>query len=196
MKKNIEIEIRGKFSKKDFQRLFALMKNKGKLLDQYKRLSVDLSPGFDPKTRTWKDSSAFDLRVKKSGDSEKISIKVGEFHQKKRKEVEVGIKSGNFLDAVSLLEILGFDKGMIYFWESWEYDYQGYEVKLSKYTDSYYTWEIESKDEKHDPNKLAEALGLVAYTKDEYNKAINWENKNIHKLYSASLAEKKMKLFS
>lgn len=189
-KTNIEIEIRGKLSKDKFSETFALLEKEGKLLDNYKRLSVDLSPGFDSKTRQWKNTSEFDLRVKKSGDSEKISIKVGQFHLKKRQEIEVPIKSGGFLEAVLLLETLGFDKGMVYFWESWEFSYKKYEVKLSKYNDKYYTWEIESKDSKLDPNSLARLLKLTPYTKDEYNSAINWENQNIHKLYTSKLAEK------
>lgn len=191
----IEIEIRGKLSKEEFQRLHEKLSKEGQLISQYKRLSADLSPGFDPKTRTWEGSSEFDLRVKKSGELEKITVKIGEFHLKKRKEIDVALKSGEFLDAVLLLETLGFNKGMIYFWESWEFEYQGYEVKLSKYTDDYYTWEVESDIRKLDPNELAKSLNLSPFTKQEYKQAISRENKNIHKLYSFKLVEKLLKQF-
>jgi len=83
---------------------------------------------------------------------------------------------------------------MLYFWESWEYEYQGFQLKLSKYTDDYYTWEIESKNKNSDPQTLATALGLKSYSKKEYDKAINWENKHIHKLYSKVLVKKLLKL--
>lgn len=195
IKKNFEIEIRGRLTKRDFERLTTLMSEDGRLVDRYKRFSVDLSPGFDPKTKTWLNSSKFDLRVKKSGSSEKISVKVGQFHLKRRKEIEVKLKNGEFLNAVLLLETIGFDKGMLYFWESWEFTYQGFEVKLSKYTDEYYTWEIESDNPNFTPHVLAKSLNLVPYGKHEYNQAINWENENIHKLYSYKLLEKLLKQF-
>ncbi len=189
MTKNLEVEIRGKLAKNDFKRVAKLLKIGGKLQKHYLRLSVDLSPGFNPKTRNWENGSEFDLRLKKSGNDEKISLKVGQFHLKKRREVEVEIKEGQFLNALELLEILGFDKGMIYFWESWEYGYQNFQVKLSKYTESYYTWEIEAQEENLDPHILAETLGLKPYSKKEYDRAINWENRHIHKLYEKKLVK-------
>ena len=77
---------------------------------------------------------------------------------------------------------------MVYSWESWEFEYRDYEIKLSKYTDNYYTFEIESSVS--DPNLLADELKLIPYTKDEYQKAIEWENQNIHQLYKKEEIEK------
>lgn len=187
--KSTEIEVRGKLDKKAFARISSFMKENGKLIDRYKRLSVDLSPGFDSKTRSWKSDDQIDLRIKKSGNSEKISLKIGRINAEKRQEIEVHLKEGEFLNSVLLLESLGFKKGMLYFWESSEFDYKGCEIKLSKYTDSYFTWEIESKG-KADPSKLASDFELKRYSETEYNKAINWENINIHNLYSFNLAKK------
>lgn len=195
IKRKTEIEIRGKLDENNFNRVFTILKKEGKIIANYKRLSVDLSPGFDPKTRTWSNSSKFDLRVKKSGNSEKISIKIGQFHLKKRREIEVKLEKGEFLDAIALLESLGFNKGMTYFWESWEFNYRGYEVKLSKYTEDYFTWEIETTNHKLDPYDLTKSLNIIPYTKQGYNLAINWENKHIHKIYSYKLAEKLLKEF-
>ena len=122
--KNTEIEIRGKLGKKVFRKTFSQLKKSGRLINHYKRLSVDLSPGFDSKSRSWKSDDQIDLRVKKSGNSEKISLKIGKIHAKKRQEIEIRLKKGEFLNSVSLLENLGFNKGMIYFWESWEFEYK------------------------------------------------------------------------
>ena len=188
-----EIEIRGKLLKDDFERLFEELSGQGKLLDHYHRLSIDLSPGFDPLTRTWKNDDALDLRIKKSGKSEKISLKLGKYHDQERREIDVRLAEGEILNTLQLFEALGFDKGMVYFWESWEFEYQGYEAKLSKYTDDYFTWEIESKDGKSDPNQLAVSLGLVPYMKDEYAHAIDWENNNIHQIYTPELVKKLLK---
>lgn len=187
-----EIEIRGKLSKENFNKLKSLLEKDAILKDHYKRLSIDLSPGFDPKTRSWKNSK-FDLRLKKSGTSEKISLKIGKFHLKEREEIDVKLEEGQFLDALKLLETLGFNKGMIYFWESWEFGYKGYEIKLSQYNDDYYTWEIESHDPKKDPSSLAQTFSLIPYTEKDYKETIDWENKNIHKLYSYDLTKKLLK---
>lgn len=178
-----EIEIRGKFSKKDFIKIKALLDKNG-ISNHYTRLSVDLSPGFNVKTRSWSDSSLLDLRVKKSGINEKISVKIGKLHSKKRIEIDTQLKDGEILNAVLLLEALGFSKGTIYLWKSWEYNYKGFLVKLSKYRHNYYTWEIESSSSNLNPSELAKKLDLHPFTKKEYNHAVNWENKNIHRLYS------------
>ena len=185
----IEIEIRGKLSKTDFDRLSKLFKEKGFLINHYHRLSVDLSPGFDEKSKTWKNPSGIDIRLKKSDDREKLSIKIGGFHDKERKEVEVKLQAGQFLNALTYLETLGYKTGMIYYWESWEFDYKGLEVKLSKYTESYYTFEIEGRKNLN-IEAVAKKLNLTYYSKDEYRRVIDWENQNIHQPYDRKTVEK------
>ena len=186
-----EVEIRGKLLKVDFDRLFALLEKGGKIKDHYHRLSVDISSGFNEATKSWDYSSLFDLRIKKSDDKEKITMKVGSYDQKERKEIEVKLLPGETVNALSLFEVMGYKTGMVYCWESWEFNYQDFEIKLSKYTDDYYTFEIESSVS--DPNLLADELKLVPYTKEEYQRAIEWENQNIHKLYKKEEIEKLLK---
>lgn len=187
-----EIEIRGKLSKDEFETLFKLLTAKGELTDHYHRLSIDISPGFDPATKTWHNTTGLDIRLKKSDDKEKISVKTGSFTDLERKEVEVKIQPGQFLNALDLLETMGYLSGMIYLWQSWEFDYLGTEVKLSKYTDDYFTFEIEGKDNS-DVQSIAQDLHLTPYTQEQYHQAIDWENQNIHQLYSRELAEKLLK---
>ena len=187
-----EIEIRGKLSSPKFTELFELLTSDGKLSDYYHRLSVDISPGFDEKTKTWKNSSGTDIRLKKSGDKEKLSLKMGGFQDKERKEVEIKLVPGQFLSALDFLESLGYSSGMIYFWESWEFDYLGVEIKLSKYTDNYFTFEVEGK-ENSDVDAIAKKLDLTPYADTEYRAAIDWENQHIHQLYTRELAEKILK---
>jgi hypothetical protein len=187
-----EIEIRGKLSKEKFDELFKLLTSNGELSDHYHRLSIDLSPGFDPATKTWKNSSGTDIRLKKSDDKEKLSIKMGSFHEKERKEVEVKLQAGQFLSALDFLEALGYNSGMIYYWESWEFNYQGVEIKLSKYTDDYFTFEIEGK-ESSDVDTIAKDLRLTTYNQEQYRQVIDWENQNIHQLYSRELTENLLK---
>lgn len=183
-----EIEIRGKLSKDKFDELFKFLSDHGDLVDHYHRLSIDLSPGFDPETKTWKNSSGTDIRLKKSDDKEKLSIKTGNFHDKERKEVEVKLQSGQFLSALDFLETLGYNSGMIYYWESWEFSYKGVEIKLSKYSDDYFTFEVEGK-ENSDVDAIANEFKLTTYSQEDYRKAIDWENQNIHQLYSKELVK-------
>lgn len=184
----VETEIRGRLTKQESDKLSVLLQKEGKLKDHYLRLSMDISPGFNPKTRTWKNQAQTDLRLKKSGKSEKISLKIGEYHLQERKEIDVKLQEGEFLKAVNLFVALGFDSGMIYFWESWEFEYRGFEVKISKYNDEYYTWEIEAKEE-DDPGVLASQLSLKPYTKQEYKQAIDHENQLIHQPFSLNVIE-------
>lgn len=187
-----EIEIRGKLSKEKFDELSKLLETDGKAVDHYHRLSIDLSPGFDPTTKTWKNSSGTDIRLKKSDDKEKLSVKMGSFYEKERKEVEVKLQTGQFLNALDFLESLGYQSGMIYSWESWEFNNQGVEIKLSKYTDEYFTFEIEGK-ENTDVETIAKDFELISYTKEQYRQAIDWENQNIHQLYTRELTENLLK---
>lgn len=187
-----EIEIRGKLTKEKFDELFKRLTDSGKLADHYHRLSLDLSPGFNPVTKTWKNSSGTDIRLKKSDEKEKLSVKMGTFQDKERKEVEIKLQTGEFLSALDFLEALGYNSGMIYYWESWEFDYQGVEIKLSKYTDEYFTFEIEGK-ENSDVDAIAKDFELVSYSKEEYRQAIDWENQNIHQLYTRELTENLLK---
>lgn len=187
-----EIEIRGKLLKDKFEQLFKLLNKDGELIDHYHRLSLDLSPGFDPATKTWKNSSGTDIRLKKSGEKEKLSLKMGSFQDKERKEVEIKLQTGQFLSALDFLEALGYKSGMIYYWESWEFNYQGVEIKLSKYTDDYFTFEIEGK-ENSNVDAIAKVFELTPYTQEQYRQAIDWENQNIHQLYTKKLAEDLLK---
>lgn len=179
-----EIEIRGRIKKEKFEEVMILLESEGKLKDHYRRLSVDISPGFNEEDRSWKNLSGVDLRIKKSGNKEKISAKMGNFNDKSREEIDIKLEKGQILDVIKMFTKLGFDKGMIYQWESWEFDYQNLEVKLSKYNDEYFTFEIESDDEGIDPNDLADKLELVPYSDGEYKEVIVWENRNIHQLFS------------
>lgn len=188
----IEIEIRGKLTKEKFDELFKKLNYSGILADHYHRLSLDLAPGFDPVTKTWKNSSGMDIRLKKSDDKEKLSVKMGTFQEKERKEVEVKLQTGQFLNALDFLEALGYNSGMIYYWESWEFDYSGVEIKLSKYTDEYFTFEIEGK-ENSDVDAIAKEFELVSYSPEQYRQAIDWENQNIHQLYTRQLTENLLK---
>jgi len=185
-----EVEIRGKISNEECKKLQKFLSKNAKLIDQYDRLTIDVSPGFDPKTRNWdqinkaNNNNQIDLRIKKSGKNEKISVKLGHYASKSRQEFEIELKEGELVDALRLFEALGFKTGMIYFWKSSIYKYKGFEIKINGYPTGDRDWEIESQDSNSDPDDLAKELSLKPFTEEEFHKYINWKNNNLHDLYS------------
>jgi len=188
-----EIEIRGKVNKDEFEKLVSFLAKKAELVDEYNRLAVDISPGFDLDSKTWKNPSQIDLRLKKSGKAEKISVKVGHYASKKREEFEIDIKEGELTDALRLFEALGFKTGMVYQWKSRIYKYKDFEIKINEYPKEYYDWEIESLNSESDPDELANELSLHPFTEDEFQKEIEWKNNNLHDLYSLEKVSEMLK---
>lgn len=185
-----EIEIRGKINDEEFKKLHDFLSKNAELTDQYDRLTIDISPGFDPKTRNWdqinkaNNNNQIDLRIKKSGKNEKISVKLGHYASKNRQEFEIDLKDGELIDALRLFEALGFKTGMIYFWKSSLYKYKGFEIKISEYPSGERDWEIESQDSQSDPDDLAKELSLYPFSEEEFKEYINWKNIHLHDLYS------------
>ncbi len=194
-----EIEIRGKLNEQEHKKLEAFLKEKAELTDNYNRLTIDVSPGFNPKTRSWdqlyKETSntQIDLRLKKSGKNEKISVKVGHYASKNREEFEIDIQEGELIDALKLFEALGYKTGMIYEWKSQLYNYKDFEIKINEYPNEYYEWEIESLNPESDPNDLAKELSLKPFTEEEFQKEIDYKNNHLHELYSLEKAAELLK---
>jgi len=196
-----EIEIRGKINQEEFKKLDVFLSERAQLVDQYNRLTIDISPGFDPKTRNWdqinkkNNNNQIDLRIKKSGRNEKISVKLGHYASKSRQEFEIDLKEGELVDALRLFEALGFKTGMIYFWKSSLYKYKDFEIKISEYPSGNRDWEIESQDLRSDPDDLAKELSLKSFTEEEFRKYIDWKNNNLHNLYSLDKVKELLKKY-
>jgi adenylate cyclase class IV len=184
-----EVEIRGLLTSSEFETFKAFLEQNATFEKTFKRLSVEISPGFDPATRTWSQRK-LNLRIKKSDDEEKLSLKIGDTLQHTLEEHEVVFESGKFLEMLQIFAALGFDSGLIYFWESWVYEYQGVEIKVSKYTDEYMMWEIEARDNtslekaKERVYQIAEQLNLNPLTPEEYDKELTYQNKTIFELFN------------
>jgi hypothetical protein len=185
-----EVEIRGVLDQAKAENLKDFLDKNAKFEKTFKRLSVDISPGFDPKTRLWNQHN-INLRIKKSDQEEKISLKYGDSFSDTVAEHEVIINQGQLLEALKIFEVLGFGSGMIYFWESWVYEYLNCEVKLSKYSEDKYMWEIEARGNIPDNEArevvygLAKELDLVALTADEYKAEALDQVQNFFEIYSS-----------
>lgn len=196
-----EVEIRGKINQEEFKKLGEFLSKEAKLVDQYDRLTIDISPGFDPKTRNWDqinkrdDNNQIDLRIKKSGKNEKITVKLGHYASKSREEFEIDLKEGELIDTLRLFEALGFKNGMIYFWKSSLYKYKNFEIKINEYPSGYRDWEIESQNPASNPNDLAQKLSLKPFIEDEFRDEINWKNNKLHDLYSLEKVKEILKSY-
>lgn len=185
-----EIEVRGKLDRQQYRKLQDFLGKNAYLVSEYDRLTIDISPGFDPKTRTWdqenkkKNNNQIDLRIKKSGKNEKIVVKLGFYASYDREEFEINLKEGELTDALRLFEALGYKAGMIYLWKSTVYKYKEFEVKINEYPNKYRDWEIESVNRKSDPSLLAKKLSLQPFTELEFRNEIDWKNNNLHYLYT------------
>lgn len=188
-----EIEIRGTTNIEEFEKLSDFLVKNAKLEDEYERLTIDISPGFNVEKKVWENPSQIDLRLKKSGKAEKISVKVGHYASKKREEFEIDIKEGELVDALKLFEALGFKTGMVYRWKSRIYKYKDFEIKINEYPNEYYDWEIESQNPESDPDELAKQLSLHPFTEEEFQKEIDWKNNNLHELYSLDKVSEMLK---
>ena len=195
-----EIEIRGVISIEQCNHLKDYLEKNATFEKNFKRLSVEISPGFDPLTKKW-NQEQLNFRIKKSDNEEKISLKVGDSFGEKVKEYELFLESGQVLTALELFAHLGYGTGMVYFWESWVYTYEGFEIKLSKYPNDYVMWEIEARGELTDEESLrkayalAEELKLKALNRDELAKEIDYQCQNIFETYSLDLVKEKLQLF-
>ncbi|HKC04686.1 MAG TPA: hypothetical protein VKC54_02340 [Patescibacteria group bacterium] len=188
-----EIEIRGKINKEGSEKMKRFLKENGTLSDEYERLTIDISPGFDVESKSWKNPSEIDLRLKKSGNKEKISVKVGHYASKKREEFEIDLKEGELTDALRLFEALGYKTGMVYKWKSKIYKYKEFEIKINEYPKDYFDWEIESTNPESDPDDLANELSLHPFTEEEFQKEIEWKNNNLHEIYSFEKVEEMLR---
>ncbi len=195
-----EIEIRGVLSREEFDRVKDFLEKNGKFEKSFKRLSVEISPKFNTQTRKWEDTG-INLRIKKSDDEEKISLKYGDPLHHTLEEYEIIINPGQTEVALQFFSKLGFSEGLIYFWESWVYEYLGMEIKISQYTEDYYMWEIEYRGDSPEEAEqkvysLAKELKIKPLTREEYRKEIDYQCQNIFELYTLENFNRALKKFS
>ncbi len=193
----VEIEIRGVLDKSQYQKLTSFLEKNAKFEQTFKRLSVELEPADGVVVSEFNPDKMY-LRIKKSDNEEKITLKMGNMESEKLEEVEVVFKTGQFLDAIKLFDVFGLRKGMILFWESWVYEYQSCEVKVSKYTNDYYMWEIESRSNDEETAMkqvydLAADLNLEVIKPEEFLAIAKWQNENIFEKFSMDNLDRRLK---
>ena len=103
---NIEVELRGPVNESDYTELIEYLKTNGVHTSTQKRLFFDLSQTVGINNRT------LDVRAKVTNGNIQIVVKKGEPGSSGREEGEVKVEAGNLKEALHVLALLGYPKGV------------------------------------------------------------------------------------
>ncbi|MDE1825820.1 MAG: hypothetical protein KGH61_03945 [Candidatus Micrarchaeota archaeon] len=105
--KNIEVEVRGRLSKPEHSRLSLFLRRNGEFLSRKKRLLIDYSTIAEGI-----ENRKMDIRCRITGDEPEIIIKKGNMTSIAREETSVRLQKGEFPNAIKLMKLLGYEKGV------------------------------------------------------------------------------------
>jgi len=188
MDKNIEIEIRGPLSKKEFNNLIKLFEDKGKKTSEKDRVLIDYSTFLKGGVEERKK----DIRLRVTNGIPEIIVKIGEWGgTEQRKELSVFTKPGEFDTLVEIFGELGFDKGMLCVRKSKVYEYKDIEFALVEVPGHSYYYEAEKMaNNKENGDKLIKEienvcrdLNLDIFDKKEFFEYINKLNKESNEIF-------------
>lgn len=126
--KDIEIELRGPLSKKEYVKLEKFFKQKGRFKLNKERILIDysmfiLSEGLEKRTN--------DIRLRVTNKIPEIVVKIGKMGgAESRKEISILTSKGDFDKLVQLFAVLGLTKGMLCIRRSRVYMYKEIEFTL------------------------------------------------------------------
>ena len=103
---NIEVELRGPLDDKSFAALRDYLEKNGKHTSTQKRLFFDLSQTVGINNRV------LDVRAKVTNDKVQIVVKKGLAGNASREEAEVSVEAGSLKQALHVLALLGYPKGV------------------------------------------------------------------------------------
>jgi hypothetical protein len=182
----LEIEKRGILNKEEFKSLKNLLEKYGRFKGYFKRLFIDYTPFL-------KKEENIDVRIRITNNIPEIIIKKGKWFGTVREEVSVILEQNQLVNAIKLMSILGYKKGILGIRKIWRYDYKNVEfsltevIKIKKINNNYktigvyaYFFEIEGKSQE-DINNIIGELGLkivdedtwISYVKKDLNKNAN-----------------------
>lgn len=189
MTKNIEVEIRGEITKREFDRLMKLFKERGKFIDEKDRIAICYP---DPNTGSLVEECFTDIRVRETNGIPEIIIKKGKWGgNENRKELSVVGKKGEFGKMLEMMDALGHKTGMAVVRKGKVFEYKDVEFSLVEVPDHSYYYEAELMV---DESKIEEAqsqirvlcseLGLTIFDDDGFYKYINKLNKEANRAFS------------
>ena len=182
---NIEVEIRGPLTKKQFQNFKKFLAKKGKLICHKPRLSLMYFRKQIPKKVKAIKNDPVDLRLRITDDQATMVMKYGQWAGSDvRKEFEFPVEKKKFGQAIEFLRALGWTKTVAYATDAFIYKYKGVEFAIVEIKDYGYVYEAEimakNKKEVSTARKkiktLCSKIGLREYRAGEFEKQCNQIN--------------------
>lgn len=188
MNKNIEVEIRGPLSKKEFEDLIGLFEAEGKKMTERDRILIDYSTFLEGGI----ENRQKDIRLRVTNGIPEIIVKIGGWGGVDwRRELSVFTKPGEFDTLVEIFAALGFCKGMLCVRKSKVYEYKGVEFALVEVPGHSYYYEAEKMiSDKEDINRITDEiidmcknLGLSVFDQKCFFEYINTLNKEANEVF-------------
>ncbi len=190
----IEIEKRGVLRKEEFEKLMNTLKNRGTFKGHYKRLFIDYTPFIE------KDS--IDVRVRVTNNVPEIIIKKGKWFDTVREEVSVILREEQLSNALKLMGLLGYKKGILGIRKIWRFDFDTVEFSLTEIVrirksgarydaiEGYsYFFEIEGNSEE-DIDRSIKEFGLEVMTTEEWTEYVMKDlNKNANVVFDVETSD-------
>ncbi len=141
----IEVEFIGPINEKKYKELKTLFEKEGKFNKEKERLSLMyFRDGKIPRDITEIKDELVDLRFRVTNKEPEIVLKYGNFSgSHARKEVSINLEKDNAKDQIELLNLLGWNRGVIYATRTFVYVYHGIEFSLVEIKDYGYNFEAE-----------------------------------------------------
>jgi adenylate cyclase class IV len=190
MTKNIEVEVRGILTKKDYDQLNKKLLKDGKFISHKDRVLIDYSTfikkqGIKNRTK--------DIRLRVTNKIPEIIIKLGKWGgNDQREELSVLTKKGSFDTLVKAFNILGYSKGMLCVRDIKAYKYKGAEFAVVSIPGHGYFYEAEkivsnSKKEKEQASlkleKICSELNLEILSDKDHCDYVEKLNKEINEVF-------------
>ncbi len=190
MKKNFEVEVRGKLTEERYNELRKLLNRDGKFLGEKDRLSLIYYKNRIPKDVRDDKGELVDLRVRITNKKLEATVKYGEWGgTDTRKEININIDLDKFDDLINFLTMLGWHLCIALTTKKLVYEYRGTEFTIEKIRDTKYHFEAEILTHYEDIKKemdyissLLKELKLKPFTEEEHIEQCNKLNslKDMH----------------
>jgi adenylate cyclase class IV len=148
MSAEIEIELRGPLTQKQYEDLLTFLKSKGTFIEHKHRLLLDYSTflegeGVADRTR--------DIRLRTTNGQPEIITKIGGWGgDEHRREISIKTEFGSFDRLVETYGQLGYIKAIVAERYTEVFEYQGYEFALVTVPNHSYYFEVEKMAENED----------------------------------------------
>lgn len=189
MKKNIEIELRGPLSKKQYSELISFFESNGQKIVEKERVLIDYSTFLKGGIKKRQK----DIRLRVTNGIPEIIVKIGSWggECEQRRELSILSKRGTFDTLVEIFAHLGYHKGILAIRKSHIYLYKNIEFALVEVPNHSFYFEAEKMiNEKENADKIiieikkvCKNLGLTLFNQKQFFAYIKTLNKEANEVF-------------